>query len=173
MTVAIFAVSRALEINAGLRLDYFDALGTVPSPRLSVIVKPTDAQKTYMAGLDAGDSPASFLAGFPGDYIAAGFRTQSYGDVELGRGLWDQFLNPFNGGFYDPEDPNYTGPTPFSLADGRPLLHGRPGGERLRDRHAALKEDGQRALLVVEQRVYTYIALAIHGRQQKDDAAQG
>lgn len=53
----IFAVSRALEINAGLRLDYFDALGTVPSPRLSVIVKPTDAQAIRLAANRAYRAP--------------------------------------------------------------------------------------------------------------------
>jgi iron complex outermembrane receptor protein len=36
----IYAVSDRLEINAGVRVDSFEVLGTVASPRLSVIVKP-------------------------------------------------------------------------------------------------------------------------------------
>jgi Ca2+-binding RTX toxin-like protein len=84
---------------------------------------PTAQQIAYMATLTPSTDAAAFLAGFPGDYIAVGFSTQTYGEVEFGRGLQDQVLNPFNGGYYTPGDPSYVLPTPYDVAGAGPLSY--------------------------------------------------
>lgn len=53
----IFEVNRSLEVNAGVRLDYFSTLGTVTSPRLSVIVKPAANHALRMAANRAYRAP--------------------------------------------------------------------------------------------------------------------
>ena len=53
----IFEVSKSLEINAGARLDWFDTIGVVVSPRLSVILKPAAGQAIRLAANRAYRAP--------------------------------------------------------------------------------------------------------------------
>ena len=87
----IFELTKSIEINAGMRLDYFATLGTVVSPRLSVIVKPASnhalrfaANRAYRAPtlvenyLDTAVPNAIFLNGVP--FV---FFTETLGNEEI------------------------------------------------------------------------------------------
>lgn len=63
---------------------------------------PTSEQIAYMQTLTATTDLHDFLAGFPTDYIDAGFQHDSYGDMEYGAGVRDFVLNPFG----VPDDPD-------------------------------------------------------------------
>jgi outer membrane receptor protein involved in Fe transport len=53
----IIEVSRAIEANVGVRVDWFDTIGTVASPRLSLILKPAANQAIRLSANRAYRAP--------------------------------------------------------------------------------------------------------------------